>query len=110
MLNEKIKSLRQSYRLNQVELGKALGVTKQCVSNWENDNIQPSVEMLVKLAKFFNVSADYLLDIDGVEVGDTVCVMTDQGKTEVIVAAILEKAESELALPINKYKKIIEKV
>ena len=53
---------------------------------------------------------DYLLDIDGVEVGDTVCVMTDQGKTEVIVAAILEKAESELALPINKYKKIIEKV
>ena len=53
---------------------------------------------------------DYLLDIDGVEIGDTVCVMTDQGKTEVIVAAILEKAESELALPIGKYKKIIEKV
>ena len=53
---------------------------------------------------------DYLLDIDGVEVGDTVCVMTDRGKTEVTVAAILEKAESELALPIDKYKKIIEKV
>ena len=53
---------------------------------------------------------DYLLDIDGVEVGDTVCVMTDRGKTEVTVAAILEKAESELALPIGKYKKIIEKV
>ena len=53
---------------------------------------------------------DYLLDIDGVEVGDTVCVMTDRGKTEVNVAAILEKAESELALPIGKYKKIIEKV
>ena len=53
---------------------------------------------------------DYLLDIDSVEVGDTVCVMTDRGKTEVTVAAILEKAESELALPIGKYKKIIEKV
>ena len=64
MLNEKIKNLRLSYRLNQVELGKALGVTKQCVSNWENDNIQPSIEMLVKLAKFFSVSSDYLLGLD----------------------------------------------
>ncbi len=63
MLNEKIKNLRLSYRLNQVELGKALGVTKQCVSNWENDNIQPSVDMLVKIARYFNVSADYLLDL-----------------------------------------------
>jgi hypothetical protein len=36
--------------------------------------------------------------------------MTDRGRTEVTVAAILEKAESELALPIGKYKKIIEKV
>lgn len=53
---------------------------------------------------------DYLLNIDGVEVGDTVCVMTDRGKTEATVAAILEKAESELALPIGKHKKIIEKV
>ena len=53
---------------------------------------------------------DYLLDIDGVEVGNTVIIMTDRGKTEVTVADISEKAESELALPIGKYKKILEKV
>ena len=64
MLNEKIKKLRISYNMNQVDLAKRLGVSKQCVSNWENDNVQPSVEMLVKIAKFFNVSADYLLDMD----------------------------------------------
>ena len=63
MLNEKIKELRLSYKLNQVEMAKALGVSKQCVSNWENDNVLPSIEMLVKIAKFFNVSSDYLLGI-----------------------------------------------
>lgn len=64
MLNEKLKKLRLSYNMSQVELAKKLGVSKQCVSNWENDNVQPSIEMLVKLAKFFNVSADFLLDLD----------------------------------------------
>lgn len=65
MLNENIKKLRIARGVSQVELGAALNVTKQCVSNWENDNIQPSVEMLVKLAEYFGVSTDYLLDLSG---------------------------------------------
>lgn len=64
MLNEKIKKLRISYNMSQVDLAKRLGVSKQCVSNWENDNVQPSIEMLIKIARFFNVSTDYLLDLD----------------------------------------------
>lgn len=82
MLNEKIKELRLSYKLNQVEMAKALGVSKQCVSNWENDNVLPSIEMLVKIAKFFNVSSDYLLGLDDSE---TVSV---QGLTETQVAHV----------------------
>ena len=60
-LSENIKQLRQLHGLNQVEFAKVLCVTKQCVSNWENDNVLPSVEMLVRLSDFFNVSTDYLL-------------------------------------------------
>ncbi len=41
-----------------------MGVTKQCVSNWENNNIQPSVDMLVKIADIFSVTTDYLLGRD----------------------------------------------
>lgn len=67
MLNENIKKLRLARGINQVELANVLNVSKQCVSNWENDNIQPSVDMLVKIANFFNVSTDYLLDIDARE-------------------------------------------
>ncbi len=61
MLNERIKELRQSFGISQVALANDLGVSKQCVSNWENDNVQPSIEMLVKLAKYFNVTCDYML-------------------------------------------------
>ena len=61
MLNENIKTLRISRNMNQVEFAKALCVTKQCVSNWENDNVVPSIDMLCKIADFFNVTTDYLL-------------------------------------------------
>ena len=60
-LNENIRALRISYGYNQVEFSKKLGVTKQCVSNWENDNVVPSIEMLVKIADLFNVTTDFLL-------------------------------------------------
>ncbi len=61
MLNERIRSLRLSKGISQVELAKLLSVSKQSISNWENDNIQPSIEMLIHLADIFNVSTDYLL-------------------------------------------------
>ncbi len=64
MLNQQIRNLRVSRKMSQVELAKCLGVTKQSVSNWENDNIQPSIEMLIKLSKIFSVSTDYLLGLD----------------------------------------------
>ena len=64
MLNEKIRELRLLHGMSQVDLGKRLNVTKQCISNWENDNILPSVDMLIKLAKCFSVSTDYLLGLD----------------------------------------------
>lgn len=64
MLSERIKELRLAEGLTQVDLARELSVTKQCISNWENNNIQPSVDMLIKIAKYFSVSTDYLLCID----------------------------------------------
>lgn len=63
MLSKRIYELRISFNWTQVQLSQKLGVTKQTVSNWENDNIQPSIDMLVKLSKVFNVSTDYLLGL-----------------------------------------------
>ena len=64
MIGESIKRLRQARNMSQVELAFHLNVTKQSVSNWENNNTLPSIEMLVKIAKFFSVSTDYILGLD----------------------------------------------
>lgn len=64
MFGETIKSLRLSYNLSQVQLAGELNVSKQTISNWENNNILPSIEMLIKISRFFAVSTDYLLELD----------------------------------------------
>uniref|UniRef100_UPI003FF0B293 helix-turn-helix domain-containing protein n=1 Tax=Candidatus Fimivicinus sp. TaxID=3056640 RepID=UPI003FF0B293 len=72
MFSDKIKYLRKSTGIDQTTLGKKLGVSKQCISNWENGNILPSVDMLCKILDFFHVSADYILDREDKEVLDGV--------------------------------------
>lgn len=64
MFGEVIYNLRKSRNFSQVEMAKQLGVSKQTVSNWENNNILPSIDMLVKVSKLFSVSTDYLLELE----------------------------------------------
>ena len=64
MFANRLKYLRHSKQLTQEALAEKLGVKKQSVSNWENANIMPSVEILEKIANFFHVSTDYLLGRD----------------------------------------------
>ena len=64
MFNERLRLVRESRNMNQIQLAQLLGVSKQSVSNWENDNIQPSIEMLIKIARLFSISTDYLLGLD----------------------------------------------
>ena len=64
MLSLKIREIRIAKKISQVDRAKMLGVTKQSVSNWENDNIQPSIEMLTRIADALSVYADYLLGRD----------------------------------------------
>jgi len=64
MFNERLRELRTASGLSQVDLAEKLGVSKQSVSNWENDNIQPSIDMLLKISRTFNVSTDFLLGED----------------------------------------------
>ncbi len=93
MLNEKIKELRKSLGISQTQLAASLGVSKQCVSNWENDNIQPSIEMLIKISEFFKVSTDYLLGLKNDNVID-VSGLTQNEKAHIIllIKDLLNKA------------------
>jgi len=62
MFGDRIRQLREEQNMNQVMLSKKLSVSKQTVSNWENNNILPSADKLIMIANFFSCSVDYLLE------------------------------------------------
>ena len=62
-LGEKIRQLRNQKEMSQTKLGEYLGVAKTTISNYETGYSTPDNETLVKLSKYLNVSADYLLGI-----------------------------------------------
>lgn len=100
MFGEQIKNLRTLKGLNQVELAKFLGVTKQSVSNWENENIMPSIDMLIKIAEFFNVTTDYLLGLSEKRTLNT------EGLTDLQISHIQEIINDIISLKTDKsYKK-----
>ncbi len=78
MFGERIKELRLNLGLNQVEFSKLLNVTKQSVSNWENNNILPSIDMLINISKKFSVSADYLLGLSEIRTLNVQDLTTEQ--------------------------------
>ena len=58
--SENIKALRAESNISQVGLAKAIGVTQQCVSEWENMKTEPTLSYLWLLAYYFGVSLDVL--------------------------------------------------
>ena len=60
---EKLKSLRTSQKLTQQQLADRIGVAKSVVSYYESGDRYPSYDVLVKIAKIFHTTTDYLLDV-----------------------------------------------
>lgn len=65
-LGKHIKKYRQEKQLSQEELANRIYVTRQTVSNWENDKSYPDVNSLLLLSEIFQISLDRLIkgDID----------------------------------------------
>ena len=64
VLQERLKELRLENELSAKELGKILGVRDTTILRWEKGIILPSIEHLYNIAKYFNVSADYLIRLE----------------------------------------------
>lgn len=62
-MGERIKALRNEQGIGQNRLAELLQVSNASISYWETGKQQPSAEAIFKLAKFFNVSSDYILCI-----------------------------------------------
>ena len=57
----RIAELRRERGLTQIQLSKALGISQSSLSGYENGKFEPDQEMLLSMAKYFDVSVDYLL-------------------------------------------------
>ena len=60
-IGQKLKALRVKSGLSQEKVAEQLYVSRQAISKWENDEAFPDMENMVALAKFYNVSVDYIL-------------------------------------------------
>ena len=64
MIADKIKYLREEKNMTQVQLAKALGITRSSVNAWEMGISVPSTQYIVELSQLFSVSTDFLLDVN----------------------------------------------
>lgn len=86
-LADRIKSLRESAGLTQAEIARTLGISRSGVNAWEMGLSVPSTQYIVELAKYFNVSTDYLL---GMESTSTISI---EGLTQKQVSVLRETIE-----------------
>ena len=57
-----IRELREDHDLTQVQMGKILSCSQRVYSNYERGELDIPTEILIKLADFYEVSVDYLLN------------------------------------------------
>ncbi len=60
----RIKELRKAYKLSQKEFASILKVHQTAVSQWEKERTAPDIEILKKMAHYFNVSVDFILGLE----------------------------------------------
>ena len=63
-LGKRICDIRKSNGLTQEEFANMFSVTRQAVSNWENDKAYPDLHTLVEISNQFNITLDVLLKED----------------------------------------------
>lgn len=67
---DKLRTLRKSQHLTQQQLAERLGLAKSIISYYELGERYPSYDILIKLARNFHVTTDYLLDVERLRIMD----------------------------------------
>ena len=61
---ERLRELRKNLSLTQKELANILQTNNSSISDWECGRTEPDLETLTKIARFFDVTTDYLLGLE----------------------------------------------
>ena len=60
-IGSKIRKSRVDAKLTQEQAAEALGISRQTISNWENEKSYPDIVSVLKMSDLYQVSLDYLL-------------------------------------------------
>lgn len=90
-VGERVFELLDRYNLQQKALADYIKVSKATVNGWQRPNRNPSVDLIVPIAKFFSVSTDYLLT--GEESNNKVLSIEDKEWLDIIAGIPLEKRD-----------------
>ena len=63
-IGKKLKEARMETKLTQEQVAEEIGVSRQSISNWENEKSLPDIISVIKLSDLYNVSLDILLKGD----------------------------------------------
>ena len=63
IFGSRLRELRKSRNMSQTELADALGTSQSTIADYERGKVFPTVPVIIRIAKFLNVSADYLLGL-----------------------------------------------
>ncbi|MHC5278899.1 helix-turn-helix domain-containing protein [Listeria kieliensis] len=88
MFANTLKELRKKENLTQGQLSANLGISRDTLANYEIGRREPDFETLKKIAKYFEVSTDYLLGNNGMNESDVVAAhmeddLSDEQKEEI---------------------------
>lgn len=61
-LSSNLKKIRKENNLSQEELAEKLGVSRQSISKWENNEAYPEMDKMIKICELFNLNIDELLN------------------------------------------------
>ena len=93
--------LRKERGLSQREAAKIFGVSQGTFNNWENSNTQPSIEQLIAIARFFEVSVDYLIgNADDIGVINLISTLTPEQREVISLFSALPESARNATLTV----------
>ena len=96
----KIRELREECNLTQTQLGKIIGQSKSNISKYENEILEPGLQVLKSLSSFFNVSIDYILGNSSIRKIEAKNV---ENPTENLILKKIENLSSDSKKELEKY-------
>lgn len=63
-MNERLKQLREEKGVTQKEVAKAIGVTTSAYANYEQGTREPSIQIIINLCRYFNITSDFLIGLE----------------------------------------------